>query len=481
MASGASWGSCPPTRQVVPPYSRTLAGECAEVNRAGGLELLPWQLSVLDAWLAVGPDGRWAFPTLGNEVPRQNGKTVGVTLARAQYGMLKRWPQLGGRGERVIYTAHLQKTATETYEFMADFFSSDPAIRKRVKAFKSALGREQIVMRNGGRIKFLARTRNGGRGQHGDLLVFDEALELTSEEQASFLPVLSASPNPQTVYTSTPPTPGSASSVYAAIRQNALSGRTSRTVWHEWGIGEPPAEGAGADELMRLARMTNPSMGSLIGEGNVLMEIEQMDDPLSFAVERLGYWIPPATEEDDRALPADLWEACRTSEPARAGAEPLAYGVKFSPDGAEVAVAVYVGGARPRVELAADANAMAGTRWLRAAMEERSGVPWLVDGRRGATALVESAKTGAHLATAQDASGAADAFMSALRERSVEAYAPGGDRLGESAALATRRAIGKAGSWGFGGDSAPVEACALAMWAALRYGAPEGDEMEVYY
>ena len=44
-------------------------------------------------------------------MPRQNGKT-GLVEARAEAGMIM-------YNEQVIYTAHLQKTATETFEEMA--------------------------------------------------------------------------------------------------------------------------------------------------------------------------------------------------------------------------------------------------------------------------------------------------------------------------------------------------------------------------
>ena len=80
--------------------------------------------------------------------------------------------------ESVIYTAHLQKTATETFEEMRDFFEGAKRLR-HVAEIKTALGREQIILKSGARIKFLARTRTGGRGQHGDLLIFDEAQALS--------------------------------------------------------------------------------------------------------------------------------------------------------------------------------------------------------------------------------------------------------------------------------------------------------------
>ena len=54
----------------------------------------------------------------------------------------------------------------------------------------------------------------------------------------------------------------------------------------------------------------------------------------------------------------------------------------------------------------------------------------------------------------------------ALNEQTVTWYEKQ-DALRESAVTSTKRAIGSAGGWGFGGDtSAPIEACALALWGA---------------
>ena len=78
-------------------------------------------------------------------------------------------------------------------------------MRRYVSEIRTALGREQIILKSGARIKFLARTRNGGRGQHGDLLIFDEAQELDETAQGSFIPAISASLNPQTIYVGTRP------------------------------------------------------------------------------------------------------------------------------------------------------------------------------------------------------------------------------------------------------------------------------------
>ena len=139
--------------------------------------------------------------------------------------------------ETVIYTAHLQKTATETFEEMRAFFES-PKLRRHVAEIKTALGREQIILKSGARIKFLARTRNGGRGQHGDLLIFDEAQELDANQQASFLPAISASLNPQTLYLGTPPDETAVGTVFRGIRNKALEGESRKTAWFEFSVPE---------------------------------------------------------------------------------------------------------------------------------------------------------------------------------------------------------------------------------------------------
>ena len=64
-------------------------------------------------------------------------------------------------------------------------------LRRHVAEIKTAIGREQIILKSGAKIKFLARTRNGGRGQHGDLLIFDEAQELDDFAYAALLPTIS--------------------------------------------------------------------------------------------------------------------------------------------------------------------------------------------------------------------------------------------------------------------------------------------------
>ena len=256
----------------------------------------PWQADALADWMAV-QNGMWVCRTCGASIPRQNGKT-GLVAGRAEAGMIM-------LNEQVIYTAHLQKTATETFEEMANFFDT-AALRKYVKDIKTALGREQIILNSGARVKFLARTRNGGRGQHGDLLIFDEAQELDVDAQASFIPAISASKNPQVIYVGTPPDPNATGTVFREIRENALQGKTKSMAWLEFSVNEI----GDVHDKTRWAA-TNPALGTRILLSTVEGEVEQMPAD-TFARERLGWWTPIAEQRIDYAIPEDVWNRCRS-------------------------------------------------------------------------------------------------------------------------------------------------------------------------
>ena len=135
-SSMVRFGAQEPTYRISPEYDTTEL-RAVKLLKAGGLLLDPWQSNILDDWMATNAGNKWVSKTCGGSVPRQNGKSL-LVQGRANVGMLT-------RAERVIYTAHLQKTATETFEEMAAFFDQD-IFKKYVKDIKTAIGREQIIL-----------------------------------------------------------------------------------------------------------------------------------------------------------------------------------------------------------------------------------------------------------------------------------------------------------------------------------------------
>ena len=450
-------GSQEPSERVAPDYTASDGLDAAKLVRIGGTVLDPWQSDILDDWLGRTPAGKWAAPSAGGSVPRQNGKSL-LIQARSEAGMLL-------YNEQVVYTAHLQKTATETFEEMRDFFEG-PKLRRHVAEIKTAIGREQIILKSGARIKFLARTRNGGRGQHGDLLIFDEAQELDETAQGSFLPAISASLNPQTIYVGTPPGPDAVGTVFRALRKRALDGEAKKAAWFEFSV---PEIGDVKDPERWAA--ANPALGRRIQFSTIEGEAEQLD-PDTFARERLGWWSPEITEHLDYAIDRKAWEACASEDEKPEGK--TAYGVKFSADGSTVCLcgAVIPKESPARVSLLEMRPSGQGLTWLADWLNDRYGKAScvVIDGRNGVDVLVERikdvwrAKNSVIRPAARDVIAAVSGFTNGISEGTLTWYKPQ-TVLNESAITAVKRPI--AGGFGFGGDnSLPVEACALALWGA---------------
>lgn len=452
-------GSQRPTVRVSPEYVVTDGETAAEIVKVGGTDLDPWQRQSLNDWMARDSKGRWMCKTCGISLARQNGKS-GLAEGRIEAGMIM-------FGERVLYTAHLQKTATETFEEIAEFFESRSDLKRRLKEIKTALGREQIILKSGARVKFLARTRNGGRGQHGDLLVFDEAQELDANAQASFLPAISASINPQTIYLGTPPDPGAEGIVFGGLRDKAISGRTTATAWMEFSVDEI---GDVTDRARWAA--TNPALGSRILESTIEGECEQMDAD-TFARERLGWWKPKAKEVKlDTVIDPEAWKACRSDEMKPEGK--TAYAVKFSPDGAVVVLcgAVIPADGPARVSMI-DAKPMGEgldwlADWLNARAKKASCV--VIDGRNGVDVLIDKIRSAWRVKGSiktpgiKDMIGAVSVLTDAINSRQLTWYKEQ-EILNDSATTSTRRKVG--GGWAFGGENPlPIECCALALWGA---------------
>lgn len=463
-------GSQEPSVRIAPEYDYSDGPDAELILRSGGLILDPWQAEIIFDWMAISPLGKWICKTCGGSVPRQNGKT-GLLEGRAEAGMMM-------YNEQVIYTAHLQKTATETFEEMASFFDT-PKLRKHIKDIKTALGREQIILNSGARVKYLARTRNGGRGQHGDLLIFDEAQELSVEAQASFIPAISASLNPQVIYAGTPPDPTADGTVFRGIRDKARSGDTKSTAWFEYSV-----ENIGDVHDRKRWAKTNPALGRRILEATIEGECEQMP-PDTFARERLGWWTPVVEHEIEYAIKQDVWDACRSEDPKPEGK--TAYGVKFSADGSTVALcgAVIPESGPARISLIQLKPTGHGISWLSDWLNERyqKASCVVIDGRNGVDVLVEriadtwKMKGSVIRPSSKDMIAAVGTLTNALNEKAVTWFYQQ-EALRESAITSVKRPIG--GGWGFGGDnSAPIEAAALALWGAQNSKRNPGKKMRI--
>lgn len=468
-------GGQAPTFERIGEWDHTDGPECAETFAGYGFSFDEAQLHELDVYLARGADGRPAAITCGLSKPRQNGKSYAA-----------RWYAVWCAavcGMAVVYSAHNGDTVHEFFDMLCSVFTdaeSYPDLAEMLdgKPYRQP-GKERICFVGGGRIKFETRTNSGSRGGTCDLLVIDEAQELTDAQLNAMLPVISAGPHgaPQVIYIGTPPDASCPGTVFARMRDAAHSEEPGAAWWMEWAVGELPPEEATPDQLVDLAYETNPALGTRITEDAVRNEIATMSRD-GFARERLGWWRPNSTAAPP-LLDAEGWDACLVPDGYGDTVEGRsALGVKLSPDGSTYALSACCVPAEgvPYVELLEVGGASRGLDGLARRILDLEGECALlaIDGRSGASALAQRLLDLGFPRRAVHECGTADVVaataMLAEAVRSRELAHMDSPALDESARRSVRREVGRNGAAGFGdgpeSTSTPVESAALALWAA---------------
>lgn len=432
-----------------------------------GVTLDDWQQLVLNAWLLKDHNENYICTSCGLTTPRQNGKNC-ILEARELYGLLI-------NGERILHTAHQVRTCKASFRRLANIFSdrSHPEIIKAVKRVHYGTGEERIELKNGGRIEFIARSRQAARGYDGiSLVVFDEAQELEEEQIEALLATLSASATGtrQIIYTGTAPYVGCSGTVFRRFRDSCILGAAENktTAWHEWGIAADKLQDIDLSDR-KLWQQANPALNKRLTEEFTAEEFKTLSAE-GFARERLNFWAKPAEITADLAIDPDLWDSCGSDEVKPTGK--TAYGVKFTPDGAEVVLAgcVIPKEGKPRIELIAIEPTGNGLSWLAEWLNARYKVAScvVIDGKNGCDVLIDKISPVWRLKgtiikpNAQNVVTAAQGLLNDLHENALTWYKEQTD-LRDSAITSTKRAI--SGGWGFGGQaSAPIEAASLALW-----------------
>ena len=479
-------GSQEPTLRVALPYDKTDGDIACALMAMLGQPPDDAQRGVLNDWLALDDGGKWVHFRNFLEAPRQNLKTWTIR-ARIIYGVVI-------RGERILYTAHNSDTAAEIRDIMLELVGQRPGdpnakcrwLNRRMSRTRMTNGHEAIYFKNGGRVAFSTRTNSSKLGFTVDVIIVDEAQEFRESQSAAILSTASAAPlkNPQYIFAGTPPIPGCFGDVFQTKRDDIASGAddgTEGTVsLNEWSANDVPGFEPTAESVRDkdLWYRINPALGTRINEATVAGELGTYTDPLTFAQQRLGWWLPK--ESVNAAIPRRDWDRAAVSADAIPADGVKAFGVKFSPDGSRVccSVALRCDDGPDYVELVFDKPTSRGTAWLArflADAEETAAEVW-VDGKTGAGDLVDKlddlgcARKYVHRPTADQVATAASTLVLALAEDEpgvVHWDGPNGEQkaLDDSATTATKRKIGD--GYGFDGeDATPVESASLALLAA---------------
>ena len=461
-------GGQEPTFQRVGEWASTRGPEAVEMFEAYGRRYYGSQKLEMDVFFARDADGEFAAKSIGITKPRQNGKS----FALRDYAM---W-MAAVEGKSVLYTAHHGRTVRKMFKEMCDFVSAHEDFKDELDYIYKAGGYEGIYFKGDACIEFQTRTESGGRGGTYQIVVFDEAQQLTSVQQDAILPTVSAAgeidegeSDPQKIYVGTVPGPDCQGTVFRELHDRAHDGETT-VWWLEWGAAGETLEDVDIDSI-DLWYACNPAMGRRMSEATVRDEHDTMSRD-GFARERLGWWSPTAGLPDF-AIPANKFEALAVDSPPMQGR--TAYGVKFAPDGSEVSLAAArVHGDAVYVEQIRRESMALGLGWLAEwiAQRKNAGCCCVIDGKSGAQALVD--KLGQmpvnYIVTPNAAQviSACSTMVDRVNEGTLEWFRPQADLL-DSAVTSTRRKIGSAGGWGFGGENPiPVEAASLALWGVLN-------------
>jgi len=437
-----------------------------------GNPLFRWQKQTLMRWLAVDATGRLVNTLCGLEVPRQNGKSELVT-DRILYGMI-------ARGEHIVFTAQSEETAETIKKRVFDFFytTEDPNVHDLLGARwkkKHPYSLKFIELTTGGRCVFTTRHRVAGLGTTNDVLINDEAQEMTDAQAEALSPTVSASAlgNPQVIYIGTPPDPTGTGFIFKSIRESAISGK-HEICWREWSVEnlhDPNDVDAWYD--------TNPSLNLTILEDTVRkIDLATLSDD-SFNRQRLGWW---SGTESKRAITDEQWQRLARSKDDINIPEPvqLVYAVKIAPDRGDMtlSVGVELGGEEIHVEVIDSKPFGEGHKWLVDFLSERwrkcNGI--IIDGWYGKQIIEEDLQTAGvprKRLVSLAMTNIVDAhvfFYEGIEQHLVSHFNQ--PVLNVAVANTKRRALGKYGGFGWESmnpsevSSAPIDSVTLAYWGA---------------
>jgi hypothetical protein len=331
-----------------------------------GRPLDQWQIDGVTLMLACRDDGQYACYEYCEWVSRQNGKG-GILEARVLAGFLLLGEEL------ILWSAHLYKTAMELFRRMKALIR---ALGTKVKLHddnlwlvpaivvdkqSGELREEDVLVKisntngdegferldTGARVVFIARSAGGGRGMSGDVNIIDETFAYTREQHSALLYTLSARPNPQIIYTSSPPLKGDAAEIMFDLRRRGDPAAPREPMdgpweqddslgYRDWGLpGDlDNLDGINLDDLS-LAAPTNPALGIRITMTTVRRELRS--DRAGYPRERLGIW-PKEIRSNNGAISMQHWENLADLASKRTG--DLVLGVDVTPDRERAAIAI---------------------------------------------------------------------------------------------------------------------------------------------
>lgn len=286
----------------------------------------------MDGLFAVDVAGNWAASEFGLLVSRQNGK--GEILVAYDLCHLFLFPRRDNRRKTLLHTAHEVKTAMDAFDRLTGVIQASSKLMARVQQIYNGGGRQAVLLKpregqfNGDVARFIARSRNSGRGFAGDINVYDEAQEFSAPARSALTYTQSTITNRQELYTGTAPSEENNAEVFEGVRDRGRRKSGRATGWQEYSpefsedpyavLIHPNFATPDVKPDQHVIRLDDPSvwveaipsLGIRIPEENVVEQVERATDTLELARERFSYWPnpKPQTEEVFNELDLDVWD-----------------------------------------------------------------------------------------------------------------------------------------------------------------------------
>ncbi|MFC0314495.1 hypothetical protein ACFQNE_02005 [Gordonia phosphorivorans] len=288
--------------EPVPEWERRGAAAVTLSNRiAGDKPLFPWQADEMRGILRWDPvSGLWLHSTCVLIIPRQNGKSE-VLLYRCVYGLFV-------LNETIVFSVQRWKTGRVIAQRLIKMIEAIPSLRSKLKKKPTmSQGMAEIQLRSGASITFITRSPDSGTGLDAvDLLIYDEAYNLTEGDTSALDPTIMASDNPQTIYTSSAVNADIHTNglVLTALREDALAATSPNGLYFAEHMA-PPEMDRDEPETWRYA---NPSFGIIQTDAKMRDALRKQKTERSrriFDVNFLGRGVWPKLVDTGEALYAD--------------------------------------------------------------------------------------------------------------------------------------------------------------------------------
>ena len=210
---GLRKGNQEPTFSTVGDFAYTYGDDACGLFERYSIRFYESQRKEMRYFLARNDDGSYSCLTICISKPRQNGKSFAARFYALWMAAIE--------GKHVLYSAHHGKTVRKMFKAIKDFVEGNPdfcaMLKPNGKGVYSAAGSEGIyfVDENGndaGLIEFQTRTNSAARGETYQVIIVDEAQELTAEQLEAIKPTQiaaddaeKADSDPQMIYIGTPP------------------------------------------------------------------------------------------------------------------------------------------------------------------------------------------------------------------------------------------------------------------------------------